>query len=138
MQAKVANSRRMNVQLPTYLSRRVERTARLTKCKVSEIVASALETSLPLLPEDLPPALTQELAGLMLLDDEALHAIADCFLPRKQQRRFTALLRKQKTRRLSTREHTEWEALQQDYLRVSRNKAKAHYLLVQRQKARMA
>jgi hypothetical protein len=138
MQAKVANSRRMNVQLPTYLSRRVERTARLTKCKVSEIVASARETSLPLLPEDLPPALTQELAGLMLLDDEALHAIADSFLPRKQQRRFTALLHKQKTRRLSTREHAEWEALQQDYLRVSRNKAKAHYLLVQRQKARMA
>jgi hypothetical protein len=67
MQAKVANSRRMNVLLPTYLSRRVERTARLTKCKVSEIVASALETSL-------------------LLDDEALHAIADSFLPRKQQR----------------------------------------------------
>jgi len=32
----------------------------------------------------------------------------------------------------------EWEALQQEYLRVSQNKAKAQYLLAQREKARKA
>jgi len=136
MHAKATNTRRMSVQLPTYLSRRVERTARLTKCKVSEVVASALATSLPPLPDELPPAIAEELAGWMLLDDEALRAIARAFLPQRQQRRFAILLHKQETDQLNARERTEWEALQQEYLHVSQNKAKAHYLLTQRQKAR--
>lgn len=119
-----------------YLSRRVERTAQLTKCKVSEVVASALATSLPLLPDELPPAVAGELAGWTLLDDEALRAIAGAFLPQKQQRRFAVLLRKQETGTLTARERAEWAALQQEYLRMSQNKAKAHYVLAQRQKAR--
>jgi len=85
----------MRVQLPAYLRRRVERTARLTKCNVSEVIASAVETSLPRLPDEVPPTVVEELAGWMLLDDEALRAIARAFLPQKQQRRFTVLLRKQ-------------------------------------------
>jgi hypothetical protein len=72
----------------------------------------------------------------MLLDDEALRAIAGAFLSQPQQRRFTALLRKHETQQLSTHERLEWEALQQEYLRVSQNKAKAQYLLAQRHKAR--
>lgn len=136
MHAKAIKTRRMSVQLPTYLSQRVERTARLTKCNVSEVVASALATFLPPLPDELPPAVAEELAGWMLLDDEALRAIAGAFLSQTQQRRFTALLRKHETERLSPRERREWEALQQEYVRVSQNKAKAHYLLAQRQKAR--
>ena len=119
MPAKAINTRRVSVQLPTYLSRRVERTARLTKCNVSEVVASALATSLPPLPDELPPAVAEELAGWMMLDDEALRAIAEAFLSQTQQRRFTALLRKHETKQLSTPERREWEELQQEYLRVS-------------------
>ena len=71
-----------------------------------------------------------------LLDKCSLRAIAGAFLPAKQRRRFTLLLRKQEAGNLSARERTEWEALQQEYLRVSQNKAKAQYLLAQREKAR--
>jgi len=136
MPTKALNMRRVSVQLPAYLSRRIERTARLSKCNVSQVVASALATSLPPLPDELPPAVAEELAGWMLLDDDALRAIAGAFLAQPQQRRFTALLRKHETAQLSTRERMEWEALQQEYLRVSQNKAKAQYLLAQRHKAR--
>lgn len=132
MQEKTAATRPLNIHLPAYLSRRVERTARLTRCKVSEVVASALERSLPALPGDLPQALSQELSGLMLLDDEALQAIASAFLSTKQQRRFDTLLRRQKARGLSSPEQAQLQALQQEYLRVSRNKAKAQYLLRER------
>ena len=124
MPTKALNTKRVSVQLPTYLSRRLERTARLSKCNISEVVASALATSLPPLPDELPPAVAEELAGWMLLDDEALYAIAGAFLSQPQQRRFTALLRKHETEQLSTSERREWEELQQEYLRVSRTKQK--------------
>jgi hypothetical protein len=87
------------------------------------------------MPEELPRKLAEEVAGWTLLDNEALRAIAGAFLPTRQQRRFTLLLRKQEAGNLSARERTEWEALQQEYLRVSQNKAKAQYLLAQREKA---
>ena len=136
MPTKAFNTKRVSIKLPTYLSRRVERTARLTKCKVSEVVASALANTLPPLSDELPTTVAEELAGWTLLDDEALRAIAEAFLSRSQQRRFTVLLRKHETQQLSLVERKEWEALQQEYLRVSQNKAKAQYVLTQRQKAR--
>jgi uncharacterized protein YnzC (UPF0291/DUF896 family) len=71
-----------------------------------------------------------------MLDDEALYAIADAVLSLEQQRCFSILLRKESEGRLSESEAREWETLQQEYLRVSRNKAKAHFLLEQRTKAR--
>ena len=136
MKARAVATRGMRVQLPKRLYRRVVRAARLTKCHFSKVIVSALETSLPLMPEELPRKLAKEVAGWTLLDNEALRAIAGAFLPARQQRRFTLLLRKQEAGNLSARERTEWEALQQEYLRVSQNKAKAQYLLAQREKAR--
>jgi hypothetical protein len=71
-----------------------------------------------------------------VLDDEMLRAIAEAVLPPQQQRRFTTLLRKEAAGRLSIREREEWQDLQHAYLRVSRNKAKAQFLLGQRAKGR--
>ncbi|MBI2182624.1 MAG: hypothetical protein HYU31_17615 [Deltaproteobacteria bacterium] len=136
MKARAIATRGMRVQLSKRLYRRVEQAARLTKCHFSKVIAAALESSLPLMPEELPRKVAEEVAGWTLLDNEALRAIAGAFLPTKQQRRFTLLLRKQEVGDLSARERTEWEALQQEYLRVSQNKAKAQYLLAQREKAR--
>ena len=122
--------------LPENLYRRAERSARLTHCKVEEVLISTLEAALPLIPDDLPPDLATDLAEWAMLDDEALCAIADAVLSLEQQRRFSVLLRKESEGRLSESEAREWETLQQEYLHVSRNKAKAHFLLEQRTKAR--
>ena len=121
--------------LPENLYRRAQRTANLTHCKVEEILISTLEATLPLLPDDLPPDLATELVEWVVLDDEALRAIADAVLSPKQQRRFSSLLRKESEGRLSESEAQEWEVLQQEYLCISRNKAKAHFLLDGRAKA---
>ncbi len=86
---------------------------------------------LPSLPAGLPPELATNLERWALLDDEALRAIAEAFLPTKQRRRYSTLLRKADAGRLSPREQTEWEALQQEYLHFSQNKAKAQFLLAQ-------
>lgn len=122
------------LSLPENLYRRAERAARLTHREVEEILTSTLEATLPFLPEDLPPDLAVVLAEWAMLDDEALRAIASAVLSPQQQRRFSVLLRKESEGRLSKEEAQEWEALQQEYLRVSMNKAKAHFLLDQRAK----
>jgi len=136
MKARAIATRSMRVQLSKRLYRRVERAARLSKCHFSKVISASLETSLPLMAEELPRKVVEKMAGWTLLDNEALRAIAGAFLPTRQQRRFTLLLRKQETGNLSARERPEWEALQQEYLRVSQNKAKAQYLLAQRERAR--
>ncbi|MEW6207490.1 MAG: hypothetical protein AB1631_03930 [Acidobacteriota bacterium] len=73
-----------------------------------------------------------DLARMMLLDDEALQAIAKGFLSPKRERRFTALVRKESESSLSARERDELESLKREYLRVSQNKAKAQFILNQR------
>jgi len=126
----------LKLRLPEQLYQRLERTARLAQCDVKEVILLALETAVPPLPDELPPELTADLARWAVLDDEALRAIADAFLPPKLQRRYTTLLRKGEEGRLCAHEREEWEALKQQYHRISENKAKARFLLDERTKAR--
>jgi hypothetical protein len=126
----------VQVRVPPHLYERLQQTARLTKCAVHEVIVSTLEAALPPPPETLPQEDAADLARWALLDDETLRAIAEAILPPPQQRRFTTLLRKEAAGRLSAREREEWQALQHTYLRLSRNKAKAQFLLEQRAKER--
>lgn len=132
MKSKTRQTKVVRLQLPQRLYRRVEQAAQAARCDVSDMILSTLETRLPPLPGHLPPALVKELAGWATLDDAALRAIASAFLPPAEQRRFSTLLRKSQADRLSPRERDEWAALQQEYLRVSQNKAKAQFLLARR------
>lgn len=136
MKAKAKSSKAVRLQLPGNLYRRIEQAAQAARCEVAEVILATLETKLPLLPDGLPAALATDLARWSLLDDEALQAIADAFLPVKQQRRFVALLNKAEQGLLTELEQAEWSTLQQEYLRFSQNKAKAQFLLTQREKAK--
>jgi hypothetical protein len=118
------------------LYQRLEKAARLAQCDVQDVIVSALETALPFLPETLQPEDAEALARLALLDDETLQTLAETFLPQRQQRRFTALFRKEEEGRLSADERHEWEGLKHTYLRISHMKAKAQFLLDQRAKGR--
>jgi hypothetical protein len=126
----------LKLRLPKQLYQRLERMARLARCEMREAILLALEAAVPPLPDALPSELAADLARWAVLDDEALRAIADAFLPPKLQRRYTTLLRKGEEGRLSALEHEEWEALKQQYQRISENKAKVRFLLDQRTKAR--
>ena len=142
MKGKSANAgkrggatRRVGVQLGRRLYERVEQTARQNGCGVSELIVSTLETRMPPLTDQLPPEIAADLQRWSLLDDSALLAIATAFLPPKQQRRYSTLLRKADAGRLNANERAEWENLQQEYLCFSQNKAKAQFLLAQRKRA---
>jgi hypothetical protein len=126
----------LKMRLPSRLYKRLEKAARLANCDAEEVVVSALEAALPPLPDSIPPDLATDLARLMLLDNEALEAIANAYLPPKRQRRFTTLLRRERESKLSAAERQEWESLQREYLRVSQNKAKAHFILNSRRAQR--
>jgi len=121
----------VKLQLPTRLYQRVAQAAQGTKCEVTEVIVAALEAALPPLPDDLPPDVSAEVMRWAWLEDEALRAVAEAFLPRQQQRRFTTLARKGETGRLTAREREEWEQLQHAYLRLSQNKAMAQFILTQ-------
>ena len=131
----IESTKAVRLPLSSRLYQRVERAARENGCAVTELIVSTLETQLPALPENLPPEISADLGRWSLLDDEALLAIASAFLPLKQHRRYSTLLRKAKAGRLTLREQAEWDTLQQEYLRFSQNKAKAQFLLAQRKKA---
>ena len=124
------------LRLPGKLYRQVKQAARLAQCDTQDVIISALEATLPPMPDTLAPGLAADLARLMLLDDATLGAIAEAYLPPKRQRRFTTLLRKEQQGRLTAREKDEWQALKEAYLRLSKNKAKAHFILEQRVKSR--
>jgi len=126
----------VQVRVPPHLYQRLEQTAHLAKCAVQDVIVSALETMLSPPPDTLPQEDAADLARWALLDDETLRAIAEAVLPPQQQHRFTTLLRKEAAGRLNARQREEWQALQHAYLRVSRNKAKAQFLLEQRTKGR--
>ena len=136
MKAKANSLRNVRVALPRDLYHRLQQTAQAVHCDVADVLVATLEARLPLLPDDLPPALAADLQRWAMLDDQALRALADAFLPAKQQRRFTLLLRKAEAGQLTDQQRNEWEQLQQDYLRLSQNKAKARFLLLQREQAR--
>jgi hypothetical protein len=126
----------LKLRLPEQLYQRLEQAARLAQCDVRKLILLVLETAAPPLPDELSPELAADLPRWALLDDEALRAIADAFLPPKLQRRYTTLLRKGEEGRVCADEREEWEAIKQQYQRISENKAKARFLLDQRTKAR--
>jgi hypothetical protein len=122
----------VKLRVPPGLYRRLKRTARLADCDTEDVILSAIDSTLPPLPRKLAPESARELARMMMLDSEALRAIADAFLPTKRQRRFATLLRKDKRRGLNVSEKQEFDTLKQEYLRVSQNKALARFILEQR------
>ena len=122
----------VKVRLPQRLYQRLKQTARLAECDTEDVILSAIEATLPPLPSKLAPESARELARMMLLDNDALRAIADAFLPPKRQRRFTTLLRREQDRGLGASEDQEFKALKREYLRVSQNKARARFILEQR------
>ena len=101
----------LKLRLPEQLYQRLEQTARLAQCDVRELILLALEMAVPPLPNELSPEFAADLARWAVLDDEALRAIADAFLPPKLQGRYTTLLRKGEEKRLDAHEREEWEAL---------------------------
>lgn len=98
------------VQIPQPLYHRLQRIAALTQRPLESLVVQALSSSIPLLPDDLPPAMRDTLLAIEHLSDYELQQVADARLPEEQYERYTALREK---RRAGTISETEEAALDQ-------------------------
>ena len=76
------------IQVPQPLYHRLERMAELTQRPLESLVVQALSSSIPLLPDDLPPAMHDALVAPERLSDDELQQVADAKLPAEQYEQY--------------------------------------------------
>ena len=117
------------VQVPQPLYHRLQRIAELTQRPLESLVVQALSSSLPLLPDDLPPAMRDTLLALERLSDYELQQVADARVPREQYERYSALREKRHTGTITETEDAALEQLSQEADLLTLRKAYAAVLL---------
>ncbi len=100
----------VTLQLPESIYKSARRTAQVVKRPLEEILVTVLRSSLPAL-DGLSPEIATELTALESLDNERLSQAAQSIFPPSQQRKLSALLRKNQTGKLTAREQGVLEAL---------------------------
>lgn len=118
----------MTLQLPQSLYNSARRTARVVKRPLVEILVTVLKSSLPPL-DGLPPAIASELTALESLDNERLSQAARSTLPPSQQRRLSALLRKNQAGKLPSRARAALDNLVSEAELLMLRKSRAYALL---------
>ena len=121
----------ITIKLPEATLRKLRRAAELTHRSVDEIVTSTIQAAL-VAPPDLPPELSDELAAMHLLSDDALWAAAQPSLSPAQQTRLEQLNHIAGQRPLTQAEAAEQAALLEAYHRSLLRRAQALAILAQR------
>ena len=120
-----------DIRVPEPLYRRLERAAALTHRSVTDVLASTIAIALPPM-SDLPEVLADELAGMIWLSDEALHAATQPTFTHDQQQRLSELNDLEDERPLTEIEQGERAALLAEYERSVLRRAQAFAVLAQR------
>ena len=117
------------VQVPAALYRRLERLALLTNRPLESLVAQALSSGLPPLPDDLSPVMHQALLALEQLSDAELEVVVRERMAEAQVEQYNELRERQRANLLAeTEQQTLAEMLHQADLLMLR-KAYAAVLL---------
>ena len=117
------------VQVPQPLYHRLQRMAELTWQPLESLVVQALSSSIPLLPDDLAPAMRETLVALEHLSDYELQQVADARLPEEQYERYTALRAKRRAGTITQIEQAALDQLSQEADLLTLRKAYAAVLL---------
>ena len=125
------NRETVAVELPVTLFERLRCAADLTHRSVEDIAATSLESVLPPTP-DVPPEISDELAGMSLLSDDALQAAARPSFSPREDCRLRQLNSVASDRDLSAAERLEQQELIASYRRSVLRRAKALAVLAQR------
>lgn len=118
----------VTLQVPQSIYNSARRTARVVRRPLAEILVTVLKSSLPAL-DGLPPQLATELTALESLDNERLSQVARGILPASQQRRLSALLRKNQAGKLTARERVALDDLVSEAEVLMLRKSRAYALL---------
>jgi len=121
----------VSVRLPKSVFLKLERTAELTHRSVEDVLVTTVNAAL-VEPPGLPTDLTNELAAMHLLSDEALQAMTHPSLSPADQVRLSQLNHKAGERPLAQSEEAEQEHLLTAYHRSVLRRAKALAILAQR------
>lgn len=119
----------MAIQVPQALYRRLERLADLTAQPLDRLIAQALSASLPLLPDDLPPAWRDALLALEGLDDAALERATLATFPEARHAQFAALRGQARDERLDPADQATLDRLAAEADLLTLRKAYAAVLL---------
>lgn len=121
----------VKIALPLPLYDRLKRAAELTHRSVEDVLATTVNAALPPDPA-LPAEVVDDLAALVLFNDEALWAAAESALSPAQQRRLEQLSTVADSRNLTDAESSELSQLLEQYDRSVLRRAKALAVLAQR------
>lgn len=119
------------VELPVTLFERLRSAADLTHRSIEDIAATSLESALTPTP-DVPAEISDELAGMGLLSDDALRAAAEPSFSPREDCRLRQLNSAADGRGLSTAERLEQQELVASFRRSVLRRAKALAILAQR------
>ena len=119
----------VTIQVPQPLYHRLERLAELTQRPLESLVVQALSSSIPLLPDDLPPAMRDELVALERLGDEDLWEVARSTFPEEQYEQLALLREKQHADTITVTEQAVLDQLSRAADLLTLRKAYASVLL---------
>ena len=117
------------IHLPEDLQRRLERLAGLTQRPLESLIVQTLSSSLPPLPDDLPPATRDALTALEQLSDDALWDLERAQFPQDQYTQLVALREKRRESVLAMDEQAILDHLTQEADLLTLKKAYAAVLL---------
>jgi hypothetical protein len=119
------------IRLPQPLFQRLQRIAETTHRSVEDVLTTTVTVALPPMP-DIPDDLADELAAMVMFNDESLKAMTQSSLSAAQQERLTQLTYAGGTRPLTEAEKRELKQLLDLYDRAVLYRARALAILAQR------
>src|SRR6266545_1107167 len=102
------------IQVPEALYRRLERLAALTHRPVESLVVQTLSSSIPPLPDDLPPPTRDALTSLEGLSDDDLWQMVRSGMPEVEYEQFTELRAKHRAGTIAPDEQATLDRLTRD------------------------
>ncbi|HLJ81393.1 MAG TPA: hypothetical protein VKT52_07910 [Ktedonobacterales bacterium] len=119
----------VTIHLPDDLHRRLERMAETTGQPLERLIVRTLSSSLPTLPDELPPASRDALEALEGLTDTGLWQITHATFPEDQYNRLTILRKQRRDGTLSVKDQQELDRLLEEADLLTLKKAYAAVLL---------
>ncbi len=117
------------IQVPQSLYHRLERLAALTGQPLESLITQTLSSTIPPLPDDLPPAMGDALTVLETLSDDELWKVARSTFPDQQYEQFAELREKRRAGTITESERTVLDRLAQEADLLTLRKAYATVLL---------
>lgn len=117
------------LRLPDDIAQRYQRGAEVAQKKLDEFVVERLKDAAPLLAEDAPLPLREEMEALENLDDQGLWKVTRARLNHSKQRRYSQLLLKNSEGTIGQEELQEMRLLGEEARLMTLRKAHAFMLL---------